>query len=208
MNRMKYNFIKDENRRYIKHKHDIKNHMLVMGKLLEDKEYDKLNNYIGNYKREIDNILITVDVGSKELDVLIYSKIREAKGLNIEVEFKNRTYINCNGNKIIDLVSILSNILDNAIDACKDMGKEERKIYIDMESNPLDYIFIIKNRYHNNIIMDEIHEEGFSTKESEGRGYGISIIKERVEKLEGSLEICIHKDYFQVEVRIPRFVME
>ncbi|WP_129600749.1 sensor histidine kinase [Anaerophilus nitritogenes] len=208
-NKVKYNFIQEENRRYIKHKHDIKNHILVMRKLLEDQEHDKLNNYICHYSREIDNILITVDVGCTELDILIYSKIKEARKLDIGVEFKNKTYIHCNKNKIIPLVSILSNLLDNTIDACKEIPKEGRKIFITIESNPLDYIFIIKNRYDNkNINMDEIYKEGFSTKENRGRGYGISIIKERVQKLEGDLDIFLDNDYFVVKISIPKFIME
>lgn len=47
---------------------------------------------------EIDKNLVTINTGVNEIDILLYSKISNAKSKDIEVDFKCDTQIQCSKN--------------------------------------------------------------------------------------------------------------
>jgi len=79
-----------------------------------------------------------------------------------------------------------------------------------MKEDPIDYIFHIKNRYNfqTDVKPSIFFEEGFSTKEGRGRGEGLYIVRNIVEKYSGEIEVQTDGGYFDVIVEIPKFSLE
>lgn len=86
LNLLKYQHIEEENRIYLRHRHDMKNHLLIILKLIQEKEYNRLEEYLLLYQKNIANSIIHIETGMKELDILFYSKANKARENDIQVE--------------------------------------------------------------------------------------------------------------------------
>lgn len=209
INSIRFKYIEEQNRIYRQNHHDIKNHLIILSELVKEKRYSELKNYLSSYMEEIDKNLLTINTGVNEIDILLYSKISNAKSKDIEVDFKCDTQIQCSKKHVLNLVSVLGNLIDNAIEACDEMEKD-KYIIIEMKEDPIDYIFHIKNRYNfqTNVKPSLVFKEGFSTKEGRGRGEGLYIVRNIVEKYSGEIEVQTDGGYFDVIVEIPKFSLE
>lgn len=209
INSVKFKYIEEQNRIYRQNRHDLKNHIIIISELAKEKKYKELDDYLSSYMEEIDKSLVTVSTGVNEIDILLYSKINSAREKNIIVDFKCSTEIKCAKKHVLNLVSILGNILDNAIEACDEMGGN-KAIAVNISDDPLDYIIQITNphNFKYKIAPEILFEEGFSTKQGDGRGEGLYIVKKIVQKYQGEVNIEIDNGYFSVKVEIPKFKLE
>ncbi len=193
INEEKYKHLKTQNELYRQHKHDLKNHLIVISGLLEENEYAKLQNYLNHYINLTNKQLITIETGVKELDVLLYAKMNEAWNHNIEVKFDCNSKLMCNHKHIPNLVSVFSNVLDNSIKACKYNQKSQLFIVINIEEDPLDYIFTVSNTY-------DLQKENYL----KGKGVGIPIMNRIVKKYNGSTNYHRNNGIFEVKIEIPK----
>lgn len=190
------------------YKHDLNNHFNVLLGLVEEKQFDEVHNYLINYCEDINSKLIPVKTGSSELDVLLRLKINKAQVSYINVKYKCYANIHCSESYALDFISIIGNLLDNAIDASKE--SEEKILVIDISEGVLEYIFIIKNTFLSKGIErngDLIFQEGFSTK-GKGRGLGLKIVNKLVKKYDGSIEITNDEELFETKVALPKHKLE
>ncbi|MBF8983896.1 GHKL domain-containing protein [Lutibacter sp. B2] len=211
INLLRYQHIEEQKQLYIRQKHDMKNHLMVISELAKEKEYSRLDKYLVAYEKEVDQSFMLVDTGCKELDILFYTKIKKAKQLYMDVNFKCSTRIKCSNKRILDLISISSNILDNALEACEIIDDDNKKeISIEIYDDVVDHILIVKNTFNKmqEINKEKIFKEGFSTKGSNARGQGLYIVKKKVSKLNGKFHVDIIDQYFQIKIEIPKYMME
>ncbi|UZN00784.1 GHKL domain-containing protein [Lysinibacillus sp. MHQ-1] len=68
--------------------------------------------------------------------------------------------------KTTDLIKILSNLIDNAIDAANELPEGQRKIMICCQANETQYEFKITNTGPNIVDENQIFKQGFSTKKA------------------------------------------
>ncbi|HHW57399.1 MAG TPA: GHKL domain-containing protein [Clostridia bacterium] len=209
INSIKFKYIEEQNRIYRKNHHDLKNHLLIISELVKEKRYVELEKYLNLYMEEIDKNLISINTGVNEIDILLYSKINNAKSKGIDVKFKCDTQIQCGQKHVLNLVSVLGNLIDNAIEACEEM-EGEKCIVISIGEDPIDYIFHIRNTSHFEEIIEPsvLFEEGFSTKGGSGRGEGLYIVKNIVEKYRGEIKVETQEGYFDITIEIPKFSLE
>lgn len=129
-------------------------------------------------------------VENMALTALINGKRKVAEINNIDFKFS----INCSldGLKIDswDLCSILGNLLDNAFEAVR-KEKDHRLVNLDINCFEENYIIKVSNNgvKISKDEMDKLFEPGYTTKESVGRGYGLFLIKNLLEKYKGSIEV-------------------
>ena len=94
--------------------------------------------------------------------------------------------------KTIDLIKILSNIIDNAIEATMELPEEQRKITVSCKADELYYTFSITNAGQELPDINRIFIQGYSTKKVEKgrvRGQGLFIVKETINKYNGSFTL-------------------
>ncbi|WP_434654504.1 sensor histidine kinase [Thermoanaerobacterium thermosaccharolyticum] len=205
INDFKLRFIEEQNNLYRKNKHELRNKILVLYELIRQMKYEDAEEFLMTYIDDINNSLIKVDTGNDIIDLLLYSKISAAIEKNISVNFICTVDLKYSKKVTNDICSVLGNLLDNAIEEC-DRLKNNKRIEIMLKSDPVDYIFIVKNT------CDEISEDvkrnilsgGFTTK-GDGRGTGLSIVKDIVYSYNGDINIKIDDKYFDVTVEIPSY---
>lgn len=209
INSLKFRYIEEQNRIYRKNHHDIKNHLMVISALLKEKKYEEVEEYLSSYLDEIDKNVFNINTGVSEIDILLYSKLSNAKSKGVDVKFKCTAEIKCSQRHVLNLVSILGNLLDNAIEACEEM-KHDKYIEVEIKEDPIDYIFRVKNKYdfEQKIPGGTFFEEGFSTKGEEGRGEGLYIVKNITDKYNGTINLNTDEGYFDITVEIPKFSLE
>lgn len=104
--------------------HDEKNHLLVI-KGMPDK--NQVNDYIDKIYDDLQEYSSTAFSGYKQLDVLLnrYKIQCEAENISFETSITTTDFSRISDT---DLVSLMSNILDNAVEAAK--NSKEKRIYL------------------------------------------------------------------------------
>lgn len=174
-------------------KHDIKNQINYIGLLLEQQKYSEATAYVNDYLDKNSETLNTFVSPNEVINSIINLELTKAKAYNIKIKAKAPvpSYLPF---KDIDLCSLITNILDNAIENC-DPGKE----------NPI-VISIFKQRdfiriYCENTIKNKAnHNENISTKKEKGHGYGLKIIKNIAESYGGYAYFETKDDKFITDV--------
>lgn len=206
---LKYAHLGEQNRIYRQHHHDLKNHLTVILGLLTLGKYDDLKDYLNSYLSSINDSLLKIESGLDEIDVLLSSKYFQAKSNEIQLDLMIKTTINCSRKHAMGLVSILGNLLDNALEAVQSLNQPQRAVKILIQADPLDYIFMITNPLpRSGPIEPELFlKEGFSTK-GEGRGQGLYTVKKLTEGLGGSIAINTENSQFEVTIELPKYRLE
>lgn len=101
-------------------RHDMKNHIIALSGLLEDKEWEKMNDYL-NKMRDSANLGTREELtGSRVVDALLYPKREKAEQQGILWQCDMQIPELCDMEEF-DLCVLFGNILDNAVNACEAM---------------------------------------------------------------------------------------
>lgn len=199
---LKYKNIEEQNKIYRQHKHDLVNHLSILSVLAKEGRYVELDQYVSYYQEEVNSDMISVNTGIREMDILVYSKIRAAQHKNIQVIFECSTVLECKQRFVLNLIAILGNLLDNAIEAAQDAKSKE--IHILINEDPIDYVFIIQNTFSGDMMaLQHLVQEGISTK-GQDRGQGLWIVSQLVDKFAGKITLKEQEGRFEARVELPK----
>lgn len=156
--------------------HDLNNHKLTMLHLLKEKGKEAADQYLDDLLPESSTYVYTKN---EVLNYILNEKMDLAESLGIDVKCFIEGGIE-NEISDVDLSVLFGNLLDNAINA----AKEAEKKFIDIKIKKDDYKMVISiiNSYTN---LDFRNEKYYSTTKGKGHGYGLSNIKQIVEKYNG-----------------------
>lgn len=201
-------FIENELQNYRKHRHDMKNHLLVLHELARQGQLEELQEYVAHYSDSVLNTsLISVDTGSEELDILIFSKIESARTRGITFQFVCSSQLSIGSRKIPTVISLFANLLDNALEAAEEVpDPENRLVILHLYDDPLDTIAVLTNTFPDSQTpnLKRLFREGYSQK-SPDRGRGMSIVQNIIGRLEGQMKVDLYQEkFFQVKLELPK----
>lgn len=107
-------------------RHDIKNHITVVKELLQRGKPEQALNYIANMDDKQKELSFPCATNNPVVDILIENKLGIAKSMGIDANCSLILPYPCLV-RDIDFGIILSNALDNAIHACKNMDSDAEK---------------------------------------------------------------------------------
>lgn len=161
--------------------HEYKNQIVCMDMLMKKKDYSKLENYIGNISDGLDAQLDMVDTNNDVVNAIFNAKYYEAIKNDVLVVLKinDLSDIKISDN---DIVTILSNLLDNAIEAAKqcDIGKRIVKIKMLYEDAVLS--IAVSNSYKAEPVLTEDGYIRTTKKDREEHGWGMRNVVATLEK--------------------------
>lgn len=178
------------------------------GKLMDEvKDYNYvLERYksdskkIGNTPDNVELELIEYTSNAVFNSVISYEKHKaERMGINVRINSSTNKTI-CWKMRDTDTVAVLANIFDNAIEgACKSTG---RYINIDITDDIMTRLIMINSKDE----KLEFDEDIIQTSKNNERehGFGISVIKEIIDRYKGNVRIADFDNEFQVCVEVPR----
>lgn len=179
--------------------HDMKNHIICI-KGLYNNQQDALN-YLLKLEKSINNSTTSYNSGNRVVDILLNEKSStcERKGIKF-TSIVNAEKINFIDD--IDICTIFSNIIDNAIESSENDNINEKFINISSYQKKEFYIFkCINNKSHD--ILKKNKAIQTSKKEFHRHGYGLKNIKSTIEKYNGSLDIDYNDNEFILSFIIP-----
>ena len=179
--------------------HDMSNHMMCIKSMSSEKE--DVNKYIDEVSKELNGIKEIYNTGNMILDIVLNEKQVDCNENNINL-FCDINFSKCNFIEMIDVCSIFSNILDNAIEACNKIKNDEKYIKIRGTFVKSYYVIRCENSKVNKIKIKN-NRIISSKKDKFIHGIGLKSVKSSLKKYDGELEIEDFEDKFLVQIYIP-----
>lgn len=156
---------------------------------LETGKYEKAAEMSGQIPNSIDHLRITAYCQNSIINALLFVKHQEMKQANIDfIHSINLQEFALAKNS--DLCSMLANVLDNAIEACRKLPSKDAPPAISLTCMPVQGTLVIKaqNPYMGELAWDK---DGslVSSKPEPGHGKGLKSIREIVTTYGGNLRI-------------------
>ena len=178
--------------------HDMKHHLLILREYGQEKQWDSLMSYLNKLS---DDILVqkkTVWTQAGILDTLLEQKKAKAEAKGIEVRIRAER-IGKLPFSDLEICTLFSNLLDNAIEACEKIEDDRRWVAIQItRKSGMLYLTI-----SNSIKERPSEQEGTLITNKQNHqlhGYGIKSVQRIVRKYEGDFSYQIRKSEFIVTI--------
>lgn len=178
--------------------HDLNNHLNVLYQLLEEENVLGAKEYIQQIGEPILKLSKVAWTGVSVVDVVLNSKIQKMKELgidaNVNVEIPQNANIYAN-----DLCTVLSNLLDNAIEAVEKLENNKKITIIIRRINFFLFIRVV------NPCIDLKKFKTFPTTKKENNvmhGWGLQSVNDVVSKYDGTIECINDNGEFMVDVML------
>lgn len=178
--------------------HDTKNHLIVLDNLLQNQKYDQVRLFVKELTdRTLNNYVWT---GNDIIDCIINAKKDVCEQLNIKL-LVDADPINIDDLDIFLISTVIPNLLDNAIEACKKCNDEKRWLTIAVRHiNKMIIIKIVNSISETPILHDN---NLLTTKtEKEKHGWGIKSIEDTIQQANGAFNYYFDSQKFTTIVTI------
>ena len=191
-------------------KHDFANHIATIQGIVSLKRsnaLDLIGSYLEGVGIALQRTFRTFDTGNDYLDGLLALKHHRAQEQGITLQVDINAPFHLLSLPRMELISVVSNLVDNAFDSFDGISVEEPCIHV--ETCLKDGWFQLAVRDNGRQIPMEISErifkEGFSTKnKADGeRGYGLAITKRIVETGKGSIQVVSNAAETEFLILLP-----
>jgi len=168
--------------------------------MAQDAGDDKLYQFLSEHLDVTENSLDVFDCGNAVINALINTKYNEARRNEIPLNYSmsDLSHIDLPD---VEVVSIIANILDNAIEASMKCDVHKRFIRLKASINDGQFNVACENYYSGKLLSDENGIK--SDKKSEDHGYGLLNIKTIAQKYNGDCSIDTDNNLFRISVIIP-----
>lgn len=182
--------------------HEYKNQMMCIDALIEKREYGELEVYVQNICGKLNRELDAINTNHVIVNAIMNTKYQEALSKNILFVFQMND-LSALKIRDEDIVVILANLLNNAIEACeKCKGKRIIKVKFVIEDE--NVILSVRNTHENNLVFKDNDIQTSKATDMEEHGIGIRNIIQTIEKYGGSYVIRPDENEFYFSIVIPQ----
>ena len=184
-----------------KFRHDVKNHMLALNSMCTSEDNSQIKKYLSQLTNEVSSKKPVEYTGNRELDAVIAPFVLEAESKNIKVQFKGRVSDNV-AIDMFDMCTIISNLLNNAIEACEKIQEDKRIIEFEIAGYNSQIFISVSNSYDMESIINQ-KQKFITTKEDKlNHGIGLENLRKTVKKYDGDMRISQENERFIVTINI------
>lgn len=178
--------------------HEFERHIQVLCTLLDREEYESARVYVRQL--QANRTLKVFNISSKNavIDVVLNQKhqVAQEHGIKLRVKVNDLSSIKIRAN---ELVVLLSNLLDNAIEACLKLASN-REIVCSIIKEDSIYISIRNTSVPVTIIYGEI---ATTKQDATEHGYGLTAVKYILNQLNAEYTFTYRDGWFQFAAEIP-----
>ena len=167
-------------------RHDMKNHLICIRELAAQHKYDELENYVGEISAAVKDADRLIHTGSGIIDAIVNEKAALAKKAGVRFEWEGTI----SGLEIsaVDSCTLVSNLLDNALEACDVVDVADRFISLTFRRSEHFLFMICENSSAR--VVEMSGGRPLTTKSDKlNHGFGIRNIARCVEKYGGELKL-------------------
>ncbi len=189
----------ENQQRIRKMKHDMKGYIATLSGLLINGKTQEAMTYLKGVEEEM-NIMPGQFCANPYINAVFvhYAGKLEEMG----VEFRNDIQVGEEELPYMELCQILSNGLENACDALRELKKEEREIFVQIKYNRNYLLIRIKNKCRDGLYVEHGTIPA-SDKKGRDHGFGLATVKEAAERLDGESFCYTEKGSFILDVMVP-----
>lgn len=187
----------ESNRKFM---HDVKNHLQVLQNLRES-DNSISTKYMEAITDKMKKMELHIECSNKVLEALFNEKISNCEEYGIKITYSLKSLDDFTFINDYDLVTIFSNILDNAIEASSNTDKSNIEFHIARHNDILVISLINKNS--SKLKFDE---KGFiltSKKDKDRHGIGLKNVENCLHTYGGNLEVRTVNDLFELTIILP-----
>ncbi|WP_406544655.1 sensor histidine kinase [Pseudobutyrivibrio sp.] len=191
-----YNQLIEQENQTKKFRHDIKNILIALHSMVRENQNDKALLYIEDLNEVCEQLKAKYNTGNFIADAILSAKDTRAAMQNINISFDG--YIPSEKVKDVDMVIVLSNMLDNAIEACEKItGKKDIEIKSILQKKM--WVLYIKNPSEEVNIINKNHI--VTTKQEKMlHGFGLNNIERVAQKYNGNMQLAYKEGYFSSKI--------
>lgn len=182
--------------------HDIAHHLKAIGELARENKNSNILSILQDLNIELENHVLKIYCENPVINAILSEKEFMAEKNHLDLDIYIEPGVVLSGISDVDMITILSNLLDNALRAAKDAVNKSVIIQIYSENNGCFNILKIKNHFKGAVPTTAF---GFvTTKTEQGiHGIGIKSVKKTAEKYNGYLECFVEEQLFTVVLVLP-----
>ena len=182
-------------------RHDMRHHMRALMSYAQQGKYQELMKYLQEYASVMtEEEKVVCYCRNMAVDAVIHFYARELRQRGISFEYDMMLPQNI-GITDTDLCKIYGNLLENAVDAVKELPPESHpyvKVLTKIKNKKL--LIEISNPYSNEI---QRKENGFYSTKHEGFGIGTASVTEVVQRIGGYVAFSTEEGIFKVNIFLP-----
>lgn len=183
--------------------HEYHNQLGVIQELCKNEDMDSLQKYLAEINGEVQHDMDCIDTHHAIVNAVVNKKYHEAtdKGILFICKINDMMKLDMSNQ---DIVLLLSNLLNNAIEACERVADEKViKFKFVLEDNKL--IISVKNTYNPETIHKSNDEfQTSKTQDVESHGFGLKNVIKVVQKNQGDYIIETKDKEFFISIIIPQ----
>lgn len=182
-------------------RHDMRNHFAYMDVLLQQGEYDEARKYFSVLSEDVVVPPGYLDCGNSALNAILH--FERTRAAAHEVELVSRIAVPRELRiEEQDLCSLLSNLLDNAIEGCDQSGAQRRTVTLNIHVRELYLVIRVANPISRDIPDVERLSLVSTKRDSHLHGYGTKIIRRVAHKYRGICNFKIEDGQFISDVML------
>ena len=183
-------------------KHDMKNHFMVLSSYLASEDYEAAKNYSSEILDKLNTMNSYVETGNSLMNHIVNEKFQFAReqGIQIKAEIENLSF-ECM--KSIDFSALLTNMMDNAIEASVQEKIGEKEINLIVSSKRGYDVICVKNKIAVSV-LEKNPALQTEKKDADSHGIGIPRMREIVERYNGMFDIYEADGFFCISPFIPK----
>lgn len=178
--------------------HDFNAHLATLSSYLDNGQIKDAQDYMATLQEQQTDRILIANTRNSTIDALLNQKAQVAKKNNIDIRFKVN---DLSGIQVapIDLVIIIGNLLDNAIEACVKLPVGEREIYAQLLLE--DTLFL---SFRNTSLPVEIINGYIATtkKPPDLHGFGLQNVKTALGKYDSFYDMAYEDGYFAFTIEM------
>jgi sensor histidine kinase regulating citrate/malate metabolism len=182
-----------------KFRHDINEHFQCISMLTKLEKIPELQEYVSGLIGKFDIIKsdLKTDTGAEIVNVILYDLELQYESLGIEIRWEgaipSHTKIAIN-----DTSTLFSNLLKNSFEAAVKC-EENKFIKVQTRSDRTNFYVMVENSYSGDELITN-NKQKTSKRDKLNHGYGLTIIREIVEKYNGIMIVSGENNVHKVEI--------
>lgn len=179
--------------------HEFSNHLDSLYFMLEQGDVAEAKKYLSKLNKSVASATAVVNTHNPLLDSILSRKYEEAAAKGVTLYFDLTDLRDLTLEKT-DLVIVVSNLLNNAIEAAAQTDQPE--IHVRIKRSADEYILSVRNRVRENV---EIPEGGLphSTKKEPGHGMGLANVRDVLARYGAEYTLSCRENWFRFTCAVP-----
>ena len=176
-------------------RHDLQNHLAIITQMLEKSDNIDVQNYLSDLKDRTRSKGIYSNSGNLPIDSIINYKLRNAEDLGIQATV-NVAVPEILNVEIVDIVTIIGNLLDNAIQSMLKI-QQERNLFLKVIFTKGRLIITVRNTFDGKVKYQ--NGKIITSKKELDHGYGLKNIENALKRYNGSMRLDYDATLFSVD---------